>query len=184
MSKGIRDGVIALVKSVATGIERIIIRGDYAEIRYVDDSDFDMAIAEPGRVVIVVFQNELRTASRSETHELETELKKLPAKVLIAKVIVERNETLLDRIKIDQVPAIRIYMAGKLVREFSDRFDEKDIMHVVQYQLHHPPSTTAEAYMGPMQHDWLPKGVRKIEAEKEAPVTPLDIPRSTSDKAK
>lgn len=173
-SKGVRDGVIALVKSVASGLERIAIRGDYAEIRYVDDSEFDMAVAEPGRVIVVVFQNELTASSRSETAKLDEALKRLPAKVLIAKVVVERNQSLLERLHVSEVPTIRVYMAGKMIREYKDKLDENEIVRLVNYHVEHPPQSTAHAYMGPMKDDWLPKGVKRVKAEKPLPVTPLD----------
>ncbi len=95
-SRGLRVAAIGLLKSVASSIERLVIRGDYAEIRMVDGEEFDMVINEPGRVVIVVIQNELTAASRSETHELDEEIKRLPGKVLVAKVIAERNQALLE----------------------------------------------------------------------------------------
>jgi thioredoxin-like negative regulator of GroEL len=174
-SKGLRDGAIVLIKAMATGIEQLVIRGDYAEIRMVDGDEFDMAINEPGRLVIVAIQNEMKTDSRSEARELDEAIKRLPAKVLVAKVIAERNAPLLAHLEIPAVPTMRIYNQGKMVKEFNGTVNNDEFLRVVQHYLDNPTDKArGDAYMGPMRTDWMPDGVQKRGGKTQAPTTPLE----------
>ena len=176
-SRGLRVAAIGLLKSVASSIERLVIRGDYAEIRMVDGEEFDMVINEPGRVVIVVIQNELTASSRSETHELDEEIKRLPGKVLVAKVIAERNQALLERLNIPNVPNIRVYSRGKMVREFKGKVNKDELLSTVHHYLDNPfmpDKQVAGGYIGPMDENWIPKGVQVKPSKPKAPMSPLD----------
>lgn len=170
-----RDGAVVFIKAMATGIERLVIRGDYAEIRLVDGDEFETVINEPGRLVIVAFQNEMTTRSRSESRDLDEAIRRLPAKVLVAKVMAERNAPLLSYLSIPSVPTMRIYSRGKMVKEFKGKVDTDDLLRVVQYHLDNPTGHKgADPYMGPMRTDWMPDGVKKRREKTQAPSTPLE----------
>ncbi len=174
-SKGMRDGAVVFIKAMATGIERLVIRGDYAEVRIVDGEEFEMVINEPGRLVIVAFQNEMTTKSRSERRELDDAIRRLPAKVLVAKVIAERNAPLLNDLNIPIVPTMRIYRQGTMVKEFKGTVNKIEFLRVVQHCLDNPTGhLSGDPYMGPMQTDWMPDGVEKRREETPAPTTPLE----------
>lgn len=168
-SRGIRVAAISLLKSVARSIERIVIRGDYAEVRMVDGDEFDLVINEPDRIVIVVIQSELTASSRSETQELDAAIKHLPAKVLVAKVIAERNAPLLKRLNIPVLPNVRIYKAGKMVREFRQEVDKDELIKTVNHYLNVPNSAkSGSGYIGPMDEDWMPEGVQQKRSKPKA----------------
>lgn len=170
-SKGLRVAAISLLKSVATGVERMVIRGDYAEVRMVDEDEFDMVINEPGRIVIVVIQDELTASSHSETHDLNKEIKRLPAKVLVAKVIAERNASLLKKLNITAVPHVRIYRAGKMEREFRGKVNNEELLKTVTYYLNGPGSkASGSGSIAPMDKDWMPKGVQEKPSTPKAPM--------------
>ncbi len=174
-SKGLRDGAVVFIKAMATGIERLVIRGDYAEVRIVDGDEFEMVINEPGRLVIVAVQNEMSTASKSDSQELDEAIRRLPARVLVAKVIAERNAPLLTYLDIPAVPTMRIYSRGKMVKEFKGKVNKDDFLSVVQYYLENPGGHKGgDPYMGPMRADWMPDGVQERWEKTKAPSTPLE----------
>lgn len=163
-SKGLRDAAITAVTAVASGVERLVMRGDYAEIRLVDGDEFDAVVREPGRLVIVVVQKELTASSRSETHELDHAMKELPGKVLIAKVVAERNTALMTRLKITRVPEIHVYRGGVLLRKFDATVDKDDFTDYIHARLEDKPSpkgSGGKPDIRPMSDDWLPPGVEK-----------------------
>ncbi|MCP5535561.1 MAG: hypothetical protein H7A51_04905 [Akkermansiaceae bacterium] len=170
-SRGVRIAAISLLKSVAAGIERMVIRGDYAEVRMVDADEFDQVINEPGRIVIVVIQNELTASSRGETHDLDEEIKRLPAKVLVAKVIAERNTSLLEKLNVPAVPNVRIYKDGRMMREFRGKVDKSEFINTVNGYLKHVDSVgSGSGYIGPMDENWMPEGVQEKQSKPKAPV--------------
>ncbi|MBT8037903.1 MAG: hypothetical protein KJO21_10195 [Verrucomicrobiae bacterium] len=175
-SKFVRDSAIVFIKAMATGIERLVIRGDYAEIRLVDGDEFNEVIHEPGRLVIMSVQKEMTASSRSEVLELDQAIKRLPAKVLVAKVIAEQNAPLLAELNIPRdVPTMRIYSRGKMVKEFQGSVDKDKFLRVVQYHLDNPNvKIHGDAFMGPMHPDWMPEGVEARGKKVAVPVTPLE----------
>lgn len=163
-SKGIRDTAITALSAIATGVERLVMRGDYAEIRLVDGNEFDKVIREPGRIVIVVVQRELTASSRSETLELDHAMKELPGKVLIAKVIAERNTALMTRLKISTIPIIHVYREGQLLKKFEASVETEEFTKFIRARLEDDPakpSRDSEPDIRPMREDWLPPGVQK-----------------------
>lgn len=174
-SKGVRDAAIGVVTAVASGIERLVIRGDYAEVRLVDGDEFEKVIREKDRLVIVAVRNELTASSRSETQEIDGVIKRLPATVLVAKVIAERNMELLKRLKIPSIPNMRIYSNGLMVKEFRGRVDKAEFKRVVEHYLENPVGSgggTGPTII-PMKEDWMPDGVEEKKVPSVAPMTPL-----------
>lgn len=166
-SKGVRDTVIAALSAIAGGVERLVMRGDYAEIRLVDDHEFDNVIREPGRLVIVVVQKELTASSRGQTIDLDHAMKELPGKVLIAKVIAERNSKLISRLEITDVPTIRVYREGYMLRKFDVNVDKDDFVSYISARLRDKPSDFKKDEapdIRPMKEDWLPPGVEKKDS--------------------
>ncbi len=164
-SKGVRDNAITMITAIASGVERLVMRGDYAEIRLVDGDEFDEVIREPGRVVIVVVQKEISSSSRRKTLDLDHAMKELPGKVLIAKVMAERNTALLTRLKIAQVPAIRVYRNGVLLEKFNTDVDKDRFIEFIEARLADGPEKVATSDSAPdirpMSDDWLPPGVEE-----------------------
>lgn len=174
-SKGIRDATISLIKSVASSIERLVIRGDYAEVRIVDADEFEMTINEPGRVVIVVFQSGMAESSTPEKREFDDTIKSLPGKVLVAKVMANSNASLLKRLNVNTIPTIMIYSRGEMVRSYKGTVDKDDLVATVNQCLDSSPKVSQKGYVGPMKKDWLPPGVQTTSGDNiDAPMTPLD----------
>jgi len=174
VSEGIRDAVVVAIKSVATGIERMMIRGDYAEIRVVEGDEFDKVVNEPRRLVIVAVQSELSAGSRGVNGELEKAIRRLPAEVLVAKVIAERNQKLLQRLNIPAIPTLQIYSRGKLVRQFSGNINKTEFLVVMNENLKNHASGEGGGVITPLKKDWMPPGIEAEPSKGDAPLTPLN----------
>ena len=164
-SKDMRQKAVTALATLASGVERAVMRGDYAEIRLVDQDGFDAAIQESGRVVIVVIQKELSTSSRNETLELDHAMKELPGEVLIAKVIAERNPELMAQLQVTQVPYIHVYRDGVLLERFDSTVDAEEFTNFILARLKDKPteikSSSGAPDIRPMRKDWLPPGVEE-----------------------
>ncbi len=176
VSKGLRETTLSIVKVAANGIERMVMRGDHAEVRTIDGDEFELVINEPGRIVVVVIENKLSTASKKKSHDLEYTIRQLPAKVLFAKVVAESNGALLKRLNIPQVPNVRIYVRGELAGEFKGRVDQDEILKAIQHYVDHPDASSGQerGYIGPMDEDWMPHGIEDKSGKKKAPMTPFE----------
>jgi len=162
------------VKVAATGVEEILRISDSAEVRQVDGNEFDEVIKSPGRIVIVDFYNEDPTLEQKEKTNLDESIKRLPSRVLVAKVLAGRNIELMDRIQIHNIPTLLVYRNGELLEEFKGEVDSARFTKVVEYHLNNPNSQPHhEGYVGPLNKNWLPKGVELQTREGE--VTPLDF---------
>jgi len=177
VSEGIRDAVVVAIKSVATGIEHMMIRGDYAEIRVVEGDEFDKVINEPGRLVIVSVQSELSAGSRGADGELQKEIRRLPAEVLVAKVIAERNRELLHRLNMPIIPTLQIYSRGKLVRQFSGNINKTEFLVVMNETMKKHASGEAGSSITPLKKDWMPPGIEAEPSKHVSPLTPLNSER-------
>ena len=174
-SESMRVSAIGLIKGIASEVERLVIRGDYAEIRSVDAEDFDDVIKEPKRVVIVIFDKKLSASSRGKNHDLDEAIKKLPARVLVAKVSAEENRSLMKELNISELPTIRIYQSGSLVSSFERQLGEEELVRVVDRCLNRGKSDGSEAgYIGPMNDDWLPEGVYRNSFRFKGPGSKLE----------
>jgi len=163
---GVRVAAVVLVKNVTSEVMRLVVSGDYAEIRSVDGEDFEEVINEAKRVVIVVFHRELRASSRGEADELDAAVKKLPGRVLVAKIKAEENRELLDRLSISVMPTVRIYQSGRMVRNFEGGVGKDELISAVNRCLDHSNSgKSGPGYIGPMEKDWLPQGVQRTSSK-------------------
>ena len=161
-SKTFRNAAVQGLTTVASVAERYILRGDYSEIRFVEEDEFEDVIREPGRLVVVVFHKELAASSRSKTQRLDKLMKQLPSKVLIAKITSESSAALMERLNISDVPTIRVYRDGVLLREFSGAISSTEFKAYIDARLEEkvtPGGMPVE--MKPMNEDWLPPGVEK-----------------------
>lgn len=166
----VRIASIALVKGLASEVKRMVVSGDYAEIRSVDGEDFEEVINEPRRVVIVVFHKKLRMSKQGEAHELEEEIKQLPARVLVAKITAEENTDLLRKLNISELPTVRVYQSGRLVRNFEREVGKDELISTVKSCLGRPDAgQSGPGYIGPMEQDWLPEGVYRTSPGLRAP---------------
>ncbi|BDS05089.1 hypothetical protein NT6N_01290 [Oceaniferula spumae] len=130
-SKELRQKTIRSLEVVKNGVERLVFRGNHAEVRLVDEEDFDRVINEPGRIVVVYFKHELTSVSKVESAELDARLKELPNKVLIAKVRAEQNEALINQLQISVLPTLHIYRNGSLQNEYRAPIDEAEFIEVL-----------------------------------------------------
>lgn len=135
VSEEIRHKVYRSLMVVKSGAERLVMRGNHLEVRVVDEDSFDSTIKEPGRLIIVSFQHELTSVAKMQSTAFDERMKDLPAKVLLAKVQKEKNEALLDRLGIEQIPTLRVYREGKLLREYEAPIDKEAFFEYVDYLL-------------------------------------------------
>lgn len=146
----------------------------YAEIRMVDENNFNETINEPGRLVIVDIHHEEISSPRSDKSDLNKSMNRLPSKVLVGKVLAEKNIALLDHLQIHNIPTLRIYRDGEILEEFKGQVDEEQFLKIVNHHLTNPNSTPKHAgYIGPLKKGWLPEGVE--EAPSNSPITPLNF---------
>mgnify|MGYP002640421795 CR=1 FL=1 len=173
-SEGMRHAAVSAFKSLTIGIGRLVVGSDYAEIRVVEGHEFDQVINEPGRVVIVVLQSELSAGSHGKNQDLERSIKELPAQILVAKIMVERNQELLKRLDVSAIPALQIYVRGKLVKGFSGNIDKTEFLNAVNESLQNRENTKGASSITPLKKDWLPPGIEAVPSKSSAPMTPLN----------
>ena len=174
-AKDIRLAAVRMVVEVAGSVERMVLRGDYAEIRSVDGKDFDKVINERNRVVIVVVHNKIRSSSRSEMHDMDEAIKKLPGRVLVAKVIAEENGPLLQRLNISTLPTIRVYQAGRIIHDFKGGVGKEALIGAVETCLNNSDVRRAgPGYIGPMDKNWIPEGVQRSLSRPKIPASKLE----------
>lgn len=172
-SEHVRKIFYKVAVTTLSGVEEVINAGDTAEVRMVDSDNFDKTIRTPGRLVVVDFRHESTYYNDGDTR-LASALERLPSKVLIAKVLAERNVELMDRLQIHNIPTVRVYREGQLLEEFKGGVDQKQLITVVKYHIAHPDSRPHRAgYIGPLERDWLPEGVQPQSFDAE--VTPLNF---------
>ena len=170
-SERIRTAAVEVATVAITGVDQILFKGGYAEVRMVDGDQFDEVINERNRVVIVDFHHEELSVAQSDKSKLDASINHLPSKVLVAKVLAGRNMELLDQLQIQNLPTLRVYRNGQLLEEFKGKVDKDQFIEVVQYHLDHPNSKPHRGgYIGPVENDWLPEGV---ELRSATGMTPL-----------
>lgn len=135
VSKDIRHKVYRSIIVAKNGAERLVFRGDHLETRFIDEGSFDSVIKEPGKLIIVSFQHELTSVAKTNSARFDAKIRQLPAKVLLAKVQAEKNEALLEKLEIDDLPTLQIYREGKLLREYKPPIDEDAFLADVEYRL-------------------------------------------------
>ena len=135
VSKDFREKILRSTSIAKDGVERLVFRGDYLTVSVVDDDNFDNVILKPGRVVIIYFQHEMTSVAKTQSAAFESKMKDFPAKVLLGKVQAERNEVLLERLGIDQIPTVRVYREGKLLKEYEAPLNEDAIVDYVESLL-------------------------------------------------
>lgn len=174
VSKELRVTAVNVAQVTASGIKQLVFRGDQAEIRTIEASEFDVVINEPGRIVVVVIENKLTAESSQKRHDLEGALRNLPAKVLVAKVVAEGNSSLLKRLNRPQIPNVRIYIRGEMVGEFKGGVDKNELMQAIQFHLDHPNAAVGResGYIGPMDDGWLPPGIES-KSSRSKPMVPM-----------
>jgi len=166
----VRSSVVRLVKDAVSAATSMVIRGNHAEVRFVDGKDYeDLVLNEKERLVVVVFGNKIRSTSRSEERDFDMALRKLPSSVLVAKVNAEGNGDLLRKHNVYKLPNIRIYKAGSLVRNFGSEVDVEELCSVVENYLNYTSGRMAAGYIGPMEKDWLPQGVLRTSPGNTVP---------------
>ena len=141
---------------VVSGLDRLFWRGDHLEIRRVDGDNYDEVVQEPGRLVIAYFENEMTSVSKSKSASLDKKLKHLPAKVLLAKIQVDKNEELLKRLNIRTVPTFKIYREGELLKSFEGEIDERKLVSTIEGMLENWGQLGSDK---PMKMDGLPEGI-------------------------
>lgn len=157
-----------------SGVEILLDGSQYAEVRMVTNDDFDEVVNEPGRLVIVDIETEQKTVQRGSKSELDTAMQDLPSKVLIAKVLPERNIALMDRLQIHNIPMLRIYREGVLLEEFTGEVDRDRFISTVNHHLSNPDSKPHQSsHIRPLSENWLPEGVQK--KSKDAPSSPFEL---------
>ncbi len=171
-SERMRSIALEVATVAIIGLDQIIFKGGYAEVRMVDSAEFDDVINEPGRVVIADFHHEQISVVRSDKSELDVAINRLPSKILVAKVLAGRNMELMDRLQIQNLPTLRVYREGQLLEEFKGDVDEKKFLEIVKYHMDHPNSSPHRGgYIGSIKNDWLPEGVKMRPS---SPATPLN----------
>lgn len=136
VSEQMRQKVYRSLFLIKGGAERLIIRGNHMETRFInDDAEFERAINEPGRLVIVSFENKLLSVSETQSEKIRNKLRSLPAKVLLVRVQQERNEALIQRQKVQMLPTLRVYKEGKYLREFKAPVDEDAFFSYINDKL-------------------------------------------------
>ena len=156
------------------GVEEMFFGDGHAEIRTVDEGNFDTTIQTPGRLIIVDFHHEVISVARSDKSDLDHSISLLPSRILVAKVLAEKNIELLDKLQIHNVPTLRIYRDGEILEEFKGKVDRERFLKIVQYHMDNPNSRPQHTgYIGPLGKNWLPDGVEAAPAE--APITPIEF---------
>jgi thioredoxin-like negative regulator of GroEL len=154
------------------GVEEVLWGEGYAEVRMVDESNFEKTINSPGRLIIVDIHHEEISVARSDKSDLNESMNRLPSEVLVAKVLAGKNIALLDQLQIHNIPTLRVYRDGEMLEEFKGKVDQERFLKNVRYHLNTPDSTASHAgYIGPLKKDWLPEGIE--ESTTEDPLTPL-----------
>jgi len=172
-SERMRSVALEVATVAITGLDQMLFKGGYAEVRMVNGAEFEDIINEPGRVVIADFHHEQISVARSDKSELDAAINRLPSKILVAKVLDGRNMELMDRLQIQNLPTLRVYRGGQLLEEFKGKVDKKQFLEIVQYHLDHPNSKPYRAgYIGPVGNNWLPEGV---EIRGSSSATPLNL---------
>ena len=171
VSERMRSVAIEVATVAITGLDQIIFKGGYAEVRMVDGAEFEAVINESGRVVIADFHHEQISVARSDKSELDASINRLPSRVLVAKVLAGRNMELMDRLQIQNLPTLRVYREGQLLEEFKGTVDQKQFLEIVQYHLDHPNSKPHRGgYIGPIENNWLPEGVEMRGSSSASPL--------------
>ena len=172
-SERVRNAAFEVTTVIFTGVNQILFKDGYAEVRMVDADEFDEVINEQNRIVIVDFHHEDISVAKSDKSELDASINRLPSKILVAKVLVGRNMELLDRLQIRNLPTLRVYREGQLLEEFKGKVDKDKFLEVVQYHLDHPNSSPHRGgYIGPVKNDWLPEGVELRSSSSMTPLNP------------
>jgi len=172
-SERMRNIVFKMASITVKGVEQILTGRGFAEVRMVDEENFDEVINEKDRLVIVDFHHEETSVAKSDKSDLDASINRLPSNVLVAKVLAGRNIELMDRLNIQNIPTIRLYRNGQLLEEFKGKVDKKRFMGILQYHLDNPNSQPFQkGYIGPLEKNWLPEGMEKIPADGN--LTPLD----------
>ena len=172
-SERIRTAALEVATVAITGVDQILFKDGYAEVRMVDGDEFDDVINERNRVVIVDFHHEELSVAKNDKSELDASINRLPSKILVAKVLAGRNMELIDRLQIRNLPTLRVYRNGQLLEEFKGKVDKDQFIEVVQYHLDHPNSKPHRGgYIGPIEGDWLPEGVELRSMHGMKPLQP------------
>jgi len=171
-SENMRKIFFQLANVAVSGVEEVVVPSKYAEVRSVNNKNFEEVINKPDRIVIVDFHQEDISMEDSDKKELDRAIERLPSKVLVAKVIAGKNLELLDRLQIHNLPTLRVYRQGVLLEEYKGKIDKQKFIKVVKHHLADPKSKPHHhGYIGPLQKDWLPEGVEK--ATKNTECTPF-----------
>ncbi|MBK1832186.1 thioredoxin family protein [Verrucomicrobiaceae bacterium R5-34] len=155
-SEDIRKKTLRSVTVVINGLDRLIFRGNHVETRIVDEDSYDDVVQEPGRLVVAYFVKDLTSVGKSQSVGLDQKLSELPAKVLLAKVQGNENRALLDRLKIRNLPAIRIYREGQLTRSFDAPIVDEQVIEAIEFMLRNWRSSTLSR---PQPMNGLPEGI-------------------------
>lgn len=173
VSERMRSAALEMATVVITGVDQILFKDGYAEVRMVDADQFEEVIKERNRIVIVDFHHEELSVAKSEKSELDASINRLPSKILVAKVLAGRNMELVDRLQIQNLPTLRVYRDGQLLEEFKGKVDKDQFIEAVQYHLDHPNSKPYRGgYIGPIEGDWLPEGVELRSMQGMKPLHP------------
>jgi len=174
VSERAREVFFQSVQVAVTGVEDVIRMADSAEVRQVDGPVFDQVIREPGRIVVVEFYNENGGLVDAQQRKLDRAVKHLPSKVLVAKVLADRNMELMDRLQIHNIPTLLVYRDGQLLEEFKGGIDCEKFTKIVKYHLKNPSSKPYYGgYVGPIEKGWLPEGV-EVDSRQEG-LVPLSV---------
>jgi len=172
-SERVRNIVFRMASVTLMGVEELVTGKGAAEVRMVDDKDFDSVIHEKDRLVIVDFHHEATSVERNDKVDIDNSISRLSSDVLVAKVLAGRNIELMDRLNIQTIPTLRIYRNGKILEEFKGKVDKEQFLKIVQYHLNNPNSQPFQkGYIGPLDKNWLPEGMEKLPSDGK--VTPLD----------
>lgn len=179
-AKGLRDSATTVFTAVAGSIERIAARGTQAEVRTISGiSEFEKTTTYSDRLVIVSFRDDMSEKKDAPNSELDAEIKKLPADVLFAKVMVEYDRELMNTLNIEEVPAYHVYHHGKLLRIYSGNINKEDLITYVKERLDDPAGIKyknpnkknmeeTDPELNPLDEGWLPRGVQPAKPKKKA----------------
>jgi len=135
-SKDARQKVYRSLAVIKNGVERLLVRGDHMETRIILGHDaLANVMKEPGRLVIVSFESDRTSVSRSQSDDFNKKLKLLPSKVLLARVIRERNEALVKSEGVVLLPTLRVYREGKFLKEFKAPLNESAFLGYINLKL-------------------------------------------------
>ena len=167
------DGVLKLVaQSVSDSVLSAVTGSKTLEVRSVDETGFEKAISQDGRVVVVLFWDEFSPEAKSYSRDLQKALQEITSEVMLCKVAANRNALFLKKIGVVELPTTFIYYNGDVIREYNG---EVNLEHLVATVKNYSDSSIYGSGRGsiePLDDNWVPEGVHELESG-QGKYTPL-----------